>query len=135
MPKVLIVEDSPTQALRTRITLESQGFEVSIVNDSRQALDTAKAENPDVVLSDVRMPGLDGFQLTEAFRADPAVAATAIVLPRKFPKTAMPLIASTVLLTIASLAAGCYIAYAGGKIRHREFRTEPPPPKPVERTE
>ena len=80
MPKVLIVEDSPTQALRTRIALESQGFEVSIVNDSRQALDTAKAENPDVVLSDVRIPGLDGFQLTEAFRADPVVAATAIVL-------------------------------------------------------
>jgi twitching motility two-component system response regulator PilH len=80
MPKVLIVEDSPTQALRTRIALESQGFEVSIVNDSRQALDTAKAEQPDVILSDVRMPGLDGFQLTEAFRADPAVAATAIVL-------------------------------------------------------
>jgi twitching motility two-component system response regulator PilH len=80
MPKVLIVEDSPTQALRTRIALESQGWEVSIVNDSRQALDTAKAEQPDVVLSDVRMPGLDGFQLTEAFRADPAVGATAIVL-------------------------------------------------------
>jgi twitching motility two-component system response regulator PilH len=80
MPKVLIVEDSPTQALRTRITLESQGFEVCIVNDSRQAIDTAKAENPDVVLSDVRMPGLDGFQLTEAFRGDPAVAGTAIVL-------------------------------------------------------
>jgi CheY-like chemotaxis protein len=80
MPKVLIVEDSPTQALRTRIALESQGFEVSIVNDSRQAIDTAKTENPDVVLSDVRMPGLDGFQLTEAFRGDPAVASTAIVL-------------------------------------------------------
>ena len=80
MPKVLIVEDSPTQALRTRIALESQGFEVSIVNDSRQAIDTAKAEDPDVVLSDVRMPGLDGFQLTEAFRADPAVASKAIVL-------------------------------------------------------
>ena len=80
MPKVLIVEDSPTQALRARIALESQGFEVSIVGDSRMALDTAKAERPDVVLSDVRMPGLDGFQLTEAFRADPAVSATAIVL-------------------------------------------------------
>src|SRR5207244_4208858 len=39
-----------------------------------------KAEQPDVILSDVRMPGLDGFQLTEAFRADPAVASTAIVL-------------------------------------------------------
>jgi CheY-like chemotaxis protein len=80
MPKVLIVEDSPTQALRTRIVLESQGFEVTVVGDSRQAIETAKADPPDVVLSDVRMPGLDGFQLTEAFRADPAVAATAIVL-------------------------------------------------------
>jgi twitching motility two-component system response regulator PilH len=80
MPKVLIVEDSPTQALRTRIALESQGFEVAIVTDSRQAIDMAKAESPDVVLSDVRMPGLDGFQLTEAIRADPAVGGTAIVL-------------------------------------------------------
>ncbi len=80
MPKVLIVEDSPTQALRTRIALESQGFEVSIVNDSRQAVDQAKSEQPDVVLSDVRMPGLDGFQLTEAFRADPSVGGVAIVL-------------------------------------------------------
>ncbi len=80
MPKVLIVEDSPTQALRERIALESQGFEVVVVNDSRQALEVAKAENPDVVLSDVRMPGLDGFQLTQAMRADPTVADTAIVL-------------------------------------------------------
>ncbi|PYL46041.1 MAG: hypothetical protein DMF40_14075 [Verrucomicrobia bacterium] len=62
-------------------------------------------------------------------------AAAAIVVPMKFPKSAMPLIISTILLSIASLAAGGYIAYAGGKIRHREFRTEPPPPKPVERAE
>ena len=80
MPKVLIVEDSPTQALRERIALESQGFEVAVVNDSRQAIEAAKAENPDIVLADVRMPGLDGFQLTQAMRADPAVSDTAIVL-------------------------------------------------------
>jgi twitching motility two-component system response regulator PilH len=80
MSKVLIVEDSPTQALRTRMLLESQGFQVTIITESRQAIETAKAESPDVVLSDVRMPGLDGFQLTEAFRADPDVAHIAIVL-------------------------------------------------------
>ena len=80
MPKELIVEDSPTQALRERIALESQGFEVAVVNDSRQAIEAAKAESPDVVLSDVRMPGLDGFQLTQAMRADPAVSRTAIGL-------------------------------------------------------
>ena len=80
MSKVLIVEDSPTQALRTRMLLESQGFQVTIVTESRQAIETAKVESPDVVLSDVRMPGLDGFQLTEAFRADPDVGHIAIVL-------------------------------------------------------
>jgi hypothetical protein len=63
------------------------------------------------------------------------VTAAAIVLPRKFPKTAMALIISTLLLSVASLAAGGYIAYAGGRVRHREFRTGPPPPKPVERRE
>ena len=62
-------------------------------------------------------------------------AAAAIVVPMKFPKSAMPLIISTILLSIASLAAAGYIAYAGGKIRHREFRTGPPPPKPVEQKE
>jgi CheY-like chemotaxis protein len=80
MSKVLIVEDSPTQALRTRMLLESQGFQVTIITESRQAIETAKEESPDVVLSDVRMPGLDGFQLTEAFRGDPDVAHIAIVL-------------------------------------------------------
>lgn len=60
------------------------------------------------------------------------VAALALFAPRKFPKTALPLTVLTLLLAILSLAAGGYIAYAGGRIRHREFRNEPPPPKPVE---
>ena len=80
MPKVLLVEDSPTQALRTQIALQSQGFEVTVVNESREALSTARAEQPDVVLSDIRMPGLDGFKLTKEFRADPDVGAVPVVL-------------------------------------------------------
>ena len=46
---------------------------------------------------------------------------------KKWPKAAQPLVIATMLLAVASLGAGSYIAYAGGKIRHREFRNGPPP--------
>lgn len=63
-----------------------------------------------------------------------AVAAVAIFAPAKWPRTARPLAVTALILTIASLGAGSYIAYAGGKVRHREFRTSPPP-KTSESTE
>ena len=55
------------------------------------------------------------------------VSAAAIFAPKKWPKMTRPLAVTTLLLAIASLGAGGYIAYAGGKIRHREFRSTPPP--------
>ena len=79
-PKVLIVEDSPTQALRMRIALESQGFDVAVANEPREAVEMARRDAPHIVLSDVRMPGVDGFQLCKFFRADPQLKASAFVL-------------------------------------------------------
>jgi hypothetical protein len=55
------------------------------------------------------------------------VSACAIFVPKKWPKAAQPLVIATILLAVASLGAGSYIAHAGGKIRHREFRNAPPP--------
>jgi len=55
------------------------------------------------------------------------LSAAGIALPIKFPKTAVSLTIATLLLGAAVLGMGGYIAYAGGKIRHREFRTVPPP--------
>jgi hypothetical protein len=55
------------------------------------------------------------------------VSAAAIFAPKKWPKSARPLAIATLLLALVSLGAGGYIAYAGGKIRHREFRNTPPP--------
>lgn len=55
------------------------------------------------------------------------VSAAAIFAPKKWPKSTRPLAAATLILAIASLGAGFYIAHAGGKIRHREFRSTPPP--------
>ena len=57
-----------------------------------------------------------------------AVSAAAIIVPWRWPKSSLPLAVAVALLGAITLGSGCYIAYAGGKIRHREFRNEPPPP-------
>ncbi len=64
-----------------------------------------------------------------------AVAAAAILVPLKWPKVRSALTILTLLLAFIVLGMGGYIAYAGGKIRHREFRNGPAPPVPVEQDE
>ncbi|CAN5449754.1 hypothetical protein BH18VER1_BH18VER1_05350 [soil metagenome] len=66
------------------------------------------------------------------FYALAAVSLAAIFAPKQWPKTALPLAIATLLMAIGALGAGASIAYAGGKIRHKEFRTVPPPESPVE---
>jgi hypothetical protein len=63
------------------------------------------------------------------FYALAAVSAAAIAAPIKWPKSSMPLAVAVVLLGAVTLGSGTYIAYAGGRVRHREFRNETPPPK------
>jgi disulfide bond formation protein DsbB len=67
-------------------------------------------------------------KLIYVFYALAVLSAAAIVVPLRWPKSSVPLALVVVVLGAAVLGSGCYIAYAGGKIRHREFRTEPPPP-------
>ena len=57
-----------------------------------------------------------------------ALSVAAIIVPLRWPKSSVPLAIAVVLLGAVALGSGCYIAYAGGKIRHREFRNEPAPP-------
>ena len=66
-------------------------------------------------------------ELVFLYYALAALAAAAIFVPKKWPRAARPLVFATMLLAFVSLGAGTYIAYAGGKIRHREFRNTPPP--------
>ena len=56
-----------------------------------------------------------------------ALSAAAIIVPLRWPKSSVLLAVTVVLLGAVALGSGCYIAYAGGKIRHREFRNEPAP--------
>ena len=63
------------------------------------------------------------------FYALAALSAIAIAAPIKWPKSSGPLVIAVIFLGVGTLGTGGYIAYAGGKIRHREFRNEPAPPK------
>jgi hypothetical protein len=56
------------------------------------------------------------------------LSAAAIAVPIKWPKSSGPMAIAVAALSVVVLGAGGYIAYAGGKIRHREFRNVPPPP-------
>jgi hypothetical protein len=60
------------------------------------------------------------------------LSAAAIFVPMRWPKSSVALTIAAVLLGAVALGSGSYIAYAGGKIRHREFRNEPAPPKKPE---
>lgn len=78
--KVLLVDD--TRTLLSLIQVYLMGWQIEFVEakDGLEGLARAKAHRPDLVISDVRMPGMDGFELCAALRADPLLHATPIVL-------------------------------------------------------
>ncbi len=78
--RILVVDDALTIRELQRSILERAGYEVATAGDGNEAL-RALAEVPaDLVLTDVEMPGLDGFGLTEAIRAGPRGAATPVLI-------------------------------------------------------
>ncbi len=62
MPKILVVEDDPLQRLLYRGMLEDEGYEVVGVSNSQEALATIKENQPDIVVLDINMPGMDGLE-------------------------------------------------------------------------
>ena len=64
MAKVLIVDDSRTEILRFSKMLEKGGYQVVTAGSGEEGIEMANAEMPDVILMDVVMPGLNGFQAT-----------------------------------------------------------------------
>jgi len=64
MAKVLIIDDSPTETHRLSGILEKNGFNVLTASSGELGIELAKNEQPDIVLMDIVMPGLNGFQAT-----------------------------------------------------------------------
>lgn len=69
--KVLIVEDERALAHALELKLLSQGFSVTVANDGQEALDQLQAGVFDVILLDLMMPKIDGFQVLEKLRSKP----------------------------------------------------------------
>ncbi len=68
--RVLIVDDDPAMRLLCAVNLQLAGLDVLEAPDGRRALARARADRPDLVVTDIAMPDLDGFQLAEALRRD-----------------------------------------------------------------
>lgn len=80
MKKILIVEDHEDIREVIRITLEMERYELHEAADGQQALRLAAQIRPDLVLSDVVMPGMDGLSLCKQIKGDPALKRTKVVL-------------------------------------------------------
>ena len=84
MTRILVVEDSPTQAAELQYLLESAGFEVDVARDGASGLERSKRLEVQVVLSDVVMPGMDGYELCKRIKGDPATAFLPVMLLTSF---------------------------------------------------
>ncbi|MBN1888471.1 MAG: hybrid sensor histidine kinase/response regulator [Thermoflexales bacterium] len=68
---ILVVDDSQTSRLALALSLEEQGYEIAMAEDGQQALDMLAAEAFDLVLLDIVMPDMDGYQVLAQMKSDP----------------------------------------------------------------
>jgi len=80
MALVLIVDDSPTEQHVIARLLEKNGFETVVANDGEEAISIAEQSRPDVILMDVVMPGMNGFQATRQLAKNPLTSGIPVVM-------------------------------------------------------
>ena len=80
MPRILIADDNPSNADLLDAHLDGTGFETKLVHNGADALVAASAWKPDLVLLDVMMPKMSGFEVCRRLRADPATAGISVLM-------------------------------------------------------
>lgn len=70
MPQILIVEDNADLAFGLSTSLEVEGYEVTVANDGPGGLAAARERNPDVIILDLMLPGLDGYRVLRTLREE-----------------------------------------------------------------
>ncbi len=74
MKKILIVDDEPNIVMSLEYTFKKQGYEVYIARDGAEALEIMQQNIPDLVLLDIMMPQVDGYETLKRIKSDPAFA-------------------------------------------------------------
>jgi len=80
MTRVLVVEDDPTLRRVIELVLDARGYVVDQARNGKAALERMAEVPPDVVVADLKMPLMDGFELLERMRAQPALEAIPLIL-------------------------------------------------------
>ena len=78
--KILVVEDSQTQAIRLQHILETRGFEVTVALNGKAALEHLEHDHPTIVISDVIMPEMDGYELCRRIKSDESLKDIPVIL-------------------------------------------------------
>ena len=79
MPRVLVVEDNAVNLELVVALLTQEGCEVLVAETANAALQLARTAHPDLILMDVQLPGMTGYEATRHLKADPATAAIPVV--------------------------------------------------------
>ena len=80
MTQIMIVDDSPTDTHLLKKILEKNGFNTLTAADADAGIQVAKREKPDLILMDVVMPGLNGFQATRELSSDPDTSTIPVII-------------------------------------------------------
>ncbi len=78
--KILVVDDEPPIVRLMEFILARQGHEMLVAVNGQEALDKVRAHQPDLVLLDIMMPRIDGYEVARTLRADPATADLPIIM-------------------------------------------------------
>lgn len=78
--KILVVDDSPTERLAMTELLSARGYQVVTAENGEDAIAKSKSEKPDLILMDVVMPGMNGYQATRTISRDDATRSIPIIM-------------------------------------------------------
>ncbi len=80
MHRILIVDDEPNIVLALELLMKKEGYEVHTVDDGERAVQAAKELRPDLILLDIMMPKMDGYEVCQRIRSDTLLKDVSIIM-------------------------------------------------------